>query len=158
PLFLFAPPMPQYIAALWHVAVANLQACVNLACATLMLLLAAGLFLLGRVYFGRTGGFLCAAAGVYAPYLPLHPYGRAVVNEFPALAFCAWALYGFALFARQGRQRGLVIGALAYAGIVFSHFLVAFYFTPLLAGFLCLEAPRKLWRPSALWLLLGVAL
>src|SRR5205085_541932 len=56
------------------------------------------------------------------------------------------------------RRRDLAIGALSYAAIVLSHFMVAFYFTPLLAGFLLFTAKRAAWRPLALGLLLGVGL
>jgi hypothetical protein len=158
PLFLFVPPMLHYIAEIWHVAIPHLQTAINLAAATLIVLLAAGMFLLGRLYFGVQGGFLCAAAALYAPYMSLDLYVRASLSEFSAFPFCAFALYGFAAFARHGRRRHLAAGVLAYAAVLLSHFMVAFYFTPLLAGFLLVTAQRAMWRPLALGLLLGIGL
>ena len=158
PLFLFVPPMLHYIAELWHLAVPDLQAAVNLATATLVVLFAAGMFLLGRLYFGAPGGFLCAAAALYAPYMSMDLYVRAALSEYSAFPFCAWALYAFAAFARQGRRRHLAMGALAYAGIVLSHFMVAFYFTPLLIGFLLFTTKRERWPSLAMGVLLGIGL
>jgi hypothetical protein len=158
PIFLFVPPMLHYVAELWQIAVPDLQAAINLATATLIVLFAAGMFLLGRLYFGVAGGFLCAAAALYAPYLSLDLYVRAALSEFSAFPFCAFALYGFAAFARKGRRRHLAMGAFAYAAIVLSHFMVAFYFTPLLIAFLMVTARRAMWRPLAIGLLLGIGL
>ncbi|MCU1238695.1 MAG: hypothetical protein JWP63_6662 [Candidatus Solibacter sp.] len=158
PLFLFVPPMLHYIAEVWHIAIPDLQTAINLATATLIVLFAAGMFLLGCLYFGVSGGFLCAAAALYAPYMALDLYVRAALSEFSAFPFCAFTLYGFAAFARSGRRRHLAIGTAAYAAVVLSHFMVAFYFTPLLVGFLVFMTPRAVWRPLAMGLLLGIAL
>ena len=158
PLFLFVPPMLHYIAEVWHLAVPELQMAINLATATLIVLFAADMFLLGRLYFGAPGGFLCAAAALFAPYVSLDLYVRAALSEFSAFPFCAFALYGFAAFARHGRRRHLAMGSLAYAAVVLSHFMVAFYFTPLLAGFLLVIAKRAMWPKLAMGLLLGIGL
>jgi hypothetical protein len=158
PTFLFVPPMLHYLAEVWHVAAPELQTAINLATATLIVLFAAGMFLLARLYFGVPGGFLCAAAALYAPYMCMDLYVRAAWSEFSAFPFCAFALYGFAAFARHGRRRHLVLGAMAYAAVVLSHFMVAFYFTPLLVAFLLVTAKRAMWRPLAMVLLLGVGL
>jgi hypothetical protein len=158
PIFLFVPPMLHYIAEIWHVAIPDLQTSINLATASLIVLFAAGMFLLGNLYFGAAGGYLCAAAALYAPYMSLDLYVRAALSEFSAFPFCAFALYGFAAFTRQGRRRHLAMGALAYAAIVLSHFMVAFYFTPLLVMFLLVTAKRSMWRPLAIGLLLGIGL
>ncbi|HJZ97371.1 MAG TPA: hypothetical protein VKE70_12755, partial [Candidatus Solibacter sp.] len=96
PLFLFVPPMFHYIAEVWQVVVGDLQTSVNLTVATLAVLLAVGMFLLGRLFFGTLGGYLCAAAAVYAPYLDMDLYVRAALSEFSAFPFCAFAMYGFA--------------------------------------------------------------
>jgi hypothetical protein len=158
PLFLFVPPMLHYIAEVWNVAVSNFQTSINLATASLVILFAAGMFLLGRLYFGVAGGFLCAAAALYAPYMSLDLYVRAALSEFSAFPFCAFALYGFAAFARSGRRRHLALGALAYAAILVSHFMVAFYVTPLLIGFLAVTAKRTVWPRLAMGLLIGIGL
>jgi hypothetical protein len=162
PTFLFVPPMLHYIAEGWHALGAGLQASINLACALLVILFAAGMFLLGRLYFGALGGYLAAAAAVYAPYVSLDLYVRSALSEFSAFPFCAFALYGFGAFACTGRRRHLVLGAASYAAVVLSHLLVAFYFTPLLAVFLFVTAKRSkqptMLRQQFAGLLLGIGL
>ena len=158
PLFLFVPPLFHYIAEMWNVAVPDLQTSVNLTVATLVVLLAVGMFLLGRLFFGTLGGYLCAAAAVYAPYLDMDLYVRAALSEFSAFPFCGFAMYGFAAYAREGRRRHLVLGAASYAGVVLSHFLVAFYFTPLLVAFLAVTSKRTMWRRLAVGVALGIGL
>ncbi len=158
PLFLFVPPLLHYIAEGWHVVIPEMQAAINLAVVTLIVLLAAGMFLLGRLHFGTAGGFLCAAAALYAPYLSMDLYVRAALSEFSAFPFCAFALYGFSAYARHGRRRHLALGAIALAAVVLSHFMVAFCFSPLLLAFLVVTAKRPTWRMLAVGLLLGIGL
>jgi hypothetical protein len=162
PTFLFVPPMLHYIAELWHSLGADFQGAVNLSCAVLVVLFAAGMFLLGKLYFGRIGGFLAASAAVYAPYISLDLYVRSALSEFSAFPFCVFALYGFGAFAQSGRRRHLLLGAVAYAGVVLSHFLVAFYFTPLLVAFLVFTGKRSKQPAILKWhaagFLLGIAL
>jgi hypothetical protein len=85
-------------------------------------------------------------------------YVRAALSEFSAFPFCAFALYGFAAYARDGRRRHYATGVLAYAAVVLSHFMVAFFFTPLLVGFLLVNARREMWLRLAMGLLLGIGL
>src|SRR5262249_31950782 len=131
-------------------------------CAALVVLFAAGMFLLGRLYFGVLGGYLAAAAAVYAPYISLDLYVRSALSEFSAFPFCAFALYGFGAFAGAGRRRYLALGAVSYAVVACSHFFVAFYFTPLLAAFLVFTAKHSgqpaILRRQIAGLLLGVGL
>src|SRR5262249_2394616 len=92
------------------------------------------------------------------PYLDLDLYVRASLNEFSAFPFCAFAMYSFAAYAREGRRRHLVLGAASYAGVALNHFLVAFYFTPLLIAFLAVTSKREMWRRLAFGVLLGIGL
>ena len=156
--FYFVPPMLHYVAEAWHLAGLEMQGAINAAVATLIFAFAGGMFLLGGLYFGVEGGLLCSAAALYAPYISLDLYVRAALSEFSAYPFCAFALYGFAAFAKYGRRRHVAIGALAYAGVILSHFMVAFYFTPLLVGFLLVTSPRAVWRLLALGLALGAGI
>ena len=162
PTFLFVPPMLHYLAEGWHTLGFDLQTSINLTCAVLVILFAAGMFLLGRLYFGVLGGYLAAAAAVYAPYVSLDLYVRSALSEFSAFPFCAFALYGFGAFARNGRRRYLAVGAASYAGVACSHFFAALCFTPLLVAFLIFTAKRS-GQPAMLahqvgGLLLGVGL
>ncbi len=140
PLFLYNPPMFYYAGEFWHLLGFDFVRSMNLACITLVLASAAGIFLLGRLYFGAMGGWLGAAAYLYAPYFAVDLYVRTAWAEFAAFPFFAFALYGFGAYAKTGLRKYLLIGAAAYAGILASHNAAALLFTPVLLGFIALTA------------------
>jgi hypothetical protein len=49
-----------------------------------------GMFLLARLYFGDAGGWLGAAAYLYAPYFAVDLYVRSAMEEFAAFPFSRW--------------------------------------------------------------------
>jgi hypothetical protein len=143
PLFEFNPPMFYYLAEAWHLLGFDFITAINLACVLLVVASAWGMFLLGRLYFGYWGGWLAAAAYLYAPYFAVNLYVRTASAEFAAFAFYPFALYGFGAYA-QSRKRGyLVLGSLGYAGVLLSHSPAALFFTPLLLAFLLLTAHQQ---------------
>jgi hypothetical protein len=162
PLFVFHPPFFYWVAELWHLLGADYVTAVNLACALLVLVSAWGMFRLGKLYFGETGGWLAAAAYLYVPYFAVDLYVRAALEEFAAFALFPLALYGFGAFARYGRRRYWILGVLSFSGVLFCHFPAALLFTPLLAGFLAVVAWReKRWRvvwPLAAGFAIGLGL
>ncbi|HWZ30193.1 MAG TPA: glycosyltransferase family 39 protein [Bryobacteraceae bacterium] len=162
PLFLYNPPMFYYLAEVWHLAGFDFVKAMNLACIVIVLASAAGAFLLGRLYFGDAGGWLAATAYLYAPYFAVDLYVRTAWAEFAAFPFFAFALYGFGAYAKSGARKYLLVGAVAYAGILASHNAAALLFTPVLAGFMALSAwMARSWtilRNQALGLALGLAL
>jgi hypothetical protein len=120
------------------------------------------MFLLGRLYFGQPGAWLAAAAYVYAPNFAVDLWVRSALAELAAFPFFPLALYGLAAYARQGRRRHLLLGAVAYAGVMFSHHASALFFTPVLVAFVAFTAwMAKSWKVlmhKACALLLGVGL
>jgi hypothetical protein len=150
PLFLFHPPMIYWLGELWHLVGFDFVTAMNAACATVVLLSAVGMFLLARLYFGDAGGWLGAAAYLYAPYFAVNLYVRSAMEEFSAFAFFALALYGFGAYARYRRPKQWLLGAAAFAGVIACHFMAALLFTPLLLGFLGITAwMEKSW--TVLW-------
>lgn len=138
PLFEFNPPMIYYIAEVWHLLRFDFVTAINLACVALVVLAATGMFLLGRLYFGEWGGWLAAAAYLYAPYFAVNLYVRSALAEFAAFPFYGFALYGFGAYAKRRHTGYLLLGTIAYAGVMFSHNVAALTFTPLLIGFVVL--------------------
>jgi len=135
PLFLFNPPLIYYLGEGWHLLGFDFVTAMNLSCIVIVLASACSMFLLGRLYFGDAGGWLAAAAYLYAPYFSVNLYVRSALAEFTAFPFFALALFGFG----SGR---LVVGAMGYAGVLCSHPPAAVLFTPLLVAFLCFTAWR----------------
>ena len=120
-----------YLAEIWHLIGFDLVTAMNLACVLIVLASAAGAFLLGRLYFGDAGGWLTAAAYLYAPYFAVDLYVRTAWAEFAAFPFFAFSLYQFGAYAKDGRRRHLLLGAAAFAGILLSHHGAALLFAPL---------------------------
>jgi hypothetical protein len=150
PLFVFRPPLFYWIAELWHLAGWDAVTAVNLACALLIVVAAAAMFRLGRLYFGKTGGWLAAAAYLYAPYFAVNLYVRSAWEEFAAFPLFALTLYGFGAFPRGGRRRDWVLGVGALAALVCCHFPAALLFAPLAAAFAVMTAwVARSWRVLA---------
>jgi len=140
PLFLFNPPMFYYIAEFWHLLGFDFVKAMNLACISIVFASAAGMFLFGRLYFGELGGWLAAAAYLYAPYFATNLYVRSAWAEFAAFPFFAFALYGFGAYAKSGARKYLLIGAVGFAGVLASHHPAALLFAPLLGAFIVFTA------------------
>lgn len=147
PLFLFNPPMFYYLAEIFHLFGFGIVQSINLACALIVLGSAAGMFLLGRLYFGNFGGYLAAAAYIYAPYFAVDLYVRSALAEYAAFPFFAFALYGFGAYAKYGARKYLAIGAAAFAGVFLCHNGAALLFAPMLGAFIALQSWfAKSWR------------
>lgn len=140
PLFLFNPPMFYYLAEIWKLLGFDFVWSINLACVLIVLASAAGMFLLGWLYFGDLGGWLAAAAYVYAPYFAVNLYVRSALAEYAAFPFFAFALYGFGAYAKHRRMGHLLTGAAGFAGVLLCHNAAALLFAPLLAGFILFGA------------------
>ena len=163
PLFLFNPPIIYWIGECWHLLGFDFVTAMNLACVVIVLFSAVSMFLLARLYFGDLGGWLGAAAYLYAPYFAVDLYVRSVMAEFAAFPFAALACYGFGAYARYGKRSYWLVGVGSYAALLLCHFPAALLFTPLLMAFLALTAWLKksralLLRQALGWMLaLGLA-
>jgi hypothetical protein len=140
PLFLFRPPLFYWIAEGCHLIGLSPIAAVNLAAALLVVAAAAAMFRLGKLYFGETGGWLAAAALLYAPYFAVDLYVRSAFEEFAAFPLIALVLYGFGAFAKEGRLRDWTIGACALGVLLCCHFPAALVFAPFLLAFVAFTA------------------
>jgi hypothetical protein len=140
PLFLYNPPVFYYAAEFWHLLGFGFVRSMHLGLIALVLASAAGAHLLGKLYFGERGGWIAAAAYLYAPYFAVDLYVRTAWAEFAAFPFFMFSLYGFGAYAKTGARKYLLIGAASYAGIMASHNAAALLFTPVLLGFIALNS------------------
>jgi hypothetical protein len=132
PIFNFYSPLSYYLMVglnalgLSYVAAFKaLQGLIFLACGV-------GMYWFARDLLGTRGAILAAAAYVYAPYRFADAYVRGDVAESLALAFLPLVLWSFRNLVRDRSLGWLVIAAVLYAGLVLSHNLTAFFFTPVL--------------------------
>jgi hypothetical protein len=162
PNFVFAARGFYYLVEFWHLLGVSPVTAVNLAVIVLILAAAVAAYLLGSLYFGPAGGWLAAAAYLYAPYFGVDLYVRSALAEMSAFPFYALTCYGFGAYARRRRMVYLLVGAASYGVLFFCHFAAVLLFTPLLLAFLAFTAWReKSWAILArqsLAVLAGVAL
>ena len=166
PFFVFNPPIVYYLAEIWLLAGMGPLTALNLTCALIVAGSAAGMFLLGRLWFGPWGGWLAAAAYVYAPYFHVDLFVRHALAEFAAFLFYPLAFYGFARYARDRDLRFLLLGGAAFAGVIASHHPAALLFAPLLLSFVVFQALQSKslrlllvqWAGLALGLALGASI
>ncbi|GIW05644.1 MAG: hypothetical protein KatS3mg060_0449 [Dehalococcoidia bacterium] len=135
PLGTFYPPLSLYIAELPLLAGGDAAAGVRFSLGLALTVAAAGAFLLGRTVTGRrAGGWLLAAAYVYAPYLLANVYVRGAMAEAWALALLPWCFWTLNRW-RGGvhGEHGLALAAatLALAGLLLAHNLIALIAWPI---------------------------
>jgi hypothetical protein len=143
PFFVFNPPLLYYFAEAWVLAGVDSLTALNLTCAGIVMGSAVSMFLLGRLWFGIWGGFLAAAAYLYAPYFHVDLFVRHALAEFAAFPFYPLAFYGLSRYARDRDRRFLMLGGAAYAGVIGSHHPAALLFSPLLLGFAAFQALQR---------------
>ncbi|HVG23846.1 MAG TPA: glycosyltransferase family 39 protein, partial [Thermoanaerobaculia bacterium] len=151
PIFVVNPPLFYYLTEVLHLVGLSFVGAMNAACVLLIFAAAASMFLLGRWWFGASGGALAAIAYVYAPYFLVDLYVRTAFAEFSAFPFYPLVLYGFARHAESRQRKYLLIAALAWGAIWFAHSPAALLFSPLLGAFVLFLA----WRARSARLLLA---
>ena len=132
PIFSFVPPLIYYPIALFRALGASFVAAQDLACFLLLCAGSLGIYLLGTELFGRRGGLVAAAAYLFAPYMLETLYVRQALADFTAFASIPFAFWGLYRYARSGRYRFLLAGALAVALLLLSSNTIALIAVPAL--------------------------
>ncbi len=163
PIFHFAPPLPYFIAQLFHVLGADLETAIKLLAVLCFLLYGLGMYLFAREVLGAQAALLAAAAYVYTPFR----FREALIygGNYPqilAMALYPWILWAFHKMIAQHRPQYIAAGAIAYASLMLSHNFHALVFTPFLVAYaLYLMGITKAWsraREAGLALVLGLSL
>ncbi|MFB0537063.1 MAG: 6-pyruvoyl-tetrahydropterin synthase-related protein [Anaerolineae bacterium] len=163
PLFNFAPPLPYFIAELFHVLGADFETAIKLLAVLCFLLYGLGMYLFAREVLGAKPALLAAAAYVYTPFR----FREALIygGNYPqilAMALYPWILWAFHRIIVEDRPKYIVAGALSYASLMLSHNFHALVFTPLLLAYaVYLMWTTKKWsraREAGLALALGLGL
>jgi hypothetical protein len=136
PLFLFSPPLPYYAAEMWHLLGFNSVVSFNLVAIAAIVASAWFMFLFADYHFGRKAGWLAMAAYAYAPYFHVDIFVRHAFAELLAFPLYPLTLYGFSRYSSESKWRFLIIGALAWSGILLTHNPSALLFSPVLLGFI----------------------
>jgi hypothetical protein len=159
PFFSYYAALPYYLSGL--LVVAGLDVLTAIKIVQTLGFVAAGLAMLGwmrRLNAGRWVAWLAAVAYTVAPFHLVNVYVRGdSLSEFYAFVFyplVLWALDGLRdRVPLRGSQ--VALPALAYAGLILSHNLSAFIFSPFVLLYLAVLAWRERGRR---WRVLGIAL
>jgi hypothetical protein len=146
PMGNYYPPLVGYISEAFHLLGLDYIKAIKLTIILSSLLAGIFIYLLGRAFWGRSGGIICAATYLYCPYHIVDLYVRSALAEYLAMSFlpiivlCAYKL------VRTHRLRYLAGGAVAYALLILSHNITAILFTYFLSiyiPFLLITNPSK---------------
>jgi hypothetical protein len=134
PLFNFYPPLSAYLLTIFYWLVgANAGVAINFFLAIAMLAAASGMFYLGQLLYGQTGGLLTAAAYLFSPYLLLQAYVRGSLSNMLALALFPWTMWGLLRVAKHPSVRRVLITAVFITLLFLSHIVSSFLFVGPLA-------------------------
>lgn len=138
PLFNYFPPLSYYPGSWLHTLgltfVQSWLAMVML----YTIISATGMFFLGRIWTqSNVGGWVTAAAYIYAPYFLFDSVARGTSSEMGALAVLPFVYYGFTRLVLYGRRTDFLFTVIAFALFIPMHTLLTLHGTFIL-GLYCL--------------------
>lgn len=147
PVFHFYAPLANYLVVTLHFAGFTFVDALKAAFAVSFPLAAGGMYLWARAMFPPRGALLAAVAYTYSPYLLLDVYVRGDLPEVLALSLVPWVLWAAHRLVLDPVVSRMVVAAGAYALVILTHNLTAFFFTPLFVAYLAVVAvAARGWR------------
>jgi hypothetical protein len=143
PLFSFVYPLPFYLAEIFHLLGFSLVNSVKMVFGFSIPLSMYFMYKLLKQYMNEEFSLAGAVLYVYAPYRALEMFVRGTIGEIVAFVFFPLIILAFTKLT--GNQRSLKwvgIAGLSVAGLVLSHNIMAYMFTPFL---MVLIAMRIVW-------------
>jgi len=122
PLFVFAPPLPYYVMAAFHLFGLTLEGAMKLMVISTFVAYSLGMYLFARAILGPGAALLAAAAYVYTPFRMREAYiygGN--YPQFMAIAAFPWVLWAFHQLIATGGRRYVLVGALTCSVLILSH-------------------------------------
>lgn len=129
PLFNYVYPLPNYIASFFHLFGSSFIDAFKLNFILASIVGAISAYYFGRERFGVWGGVLTSVFYTYAPYHFLDIYIRGSVGEVWALALFPLCLLSLELMIKKPSFVKVVIFAVSYALVIFSHNILAVMFS-----------------------------
>lgn len=129
PLFQFYGPLPFYIGVVFYGLGLDVITSMKLLYLLVTAATVGGAYLLGKQFFGRSGGLITAAALTLAPYRAVNLFVRGALNETWAMACIPWILLGV-IWVFQQRKNGWLLLTLSLTGLFLSHNITTMLFAP----------------------------
>jgi hypothetical protein len=155
PTFIFYAPLPYYVAEVFHLLGAGPTAAVKITYALAFILSGLTMYVFVKRFWGSGAGLMSAVVYTYVPYRLLDIYVRCAFYEFCAFVFFPLILLFFLELVETGQRRYLALAGLAYAGLILTHVVTAFLFTPLLMAYVLWLVVRKAGASLRQWLRLS---
>ena len=130
PVFNYYAPLPYYFGGVSSLLGLDPLAATKLMFIFPILLSALTMYVLGKEFWGKTGGFVSAIFYVFAPYHALNVYVRGDVGEMWAYAFFPLVFFSLYRIYKSKSWKYVALGGISYALIITSHNLSAFMLTP----------------------------
>ncbi len=162
PLFVYAPPLPYFLTAFFHLLGLPLEMAFKGTWLFCALSAGFGAYYLNRSLLGRLPGAVGAAAYVYAPIVLREFFIQGNVAQLLGWTFAPWACWGIIQLWRKPRWGYGLVLALAVMGTMLSHNAVALLMAGTIGGMsVILLLLTREWRAFLFtlgWSLLGLAL
>jgi hypothetical protein len=129
PLFEFYAPLPFLVGAILFWAKLDVILILKLLYIISNALTALGAYFLGKQLFGKTGGWVTAAAYTLAPYRAVNLFLRGALSEAWAMMAMPWILFGIVLIVKKERS-GFWIFLSGLITLLLSHNLTTLMFVP----------------------------
>ncbi len=132
PLFNYYPPLPYLIGQPFRLLNLQYIDIVKLVGILGFGICAINMYLLGKEFWGRTGGLISAAFYTYAPYHSVDFYVRGAMNEFWAMAFYPLIFWTTYRLIKTGVRYWIVGVGVSVACLMLSHNPMLMIFAPVL--------------------------
>ncbi|TEU16637.1 MAG: hypothetical protein E3J21_10155 [Anaerolineales bacterium] len=155
PTFVFYAPLPYYVAEVFHLLGAGPTAAIKITYALAFILSGLTMYAFVKRLWGPKAGLVSAVIYTYVPYRLVDTYVRCAFYESCAFVFFPLILLLFLELVETGQRRYLALAALAYAGLILTHIVTAFLFTPLLMVYVLWLVLRQARQNLRQWLRLS---
>ncbi|MFB0537812.1 MAG: hypothetical protein ACETWR_22835 [Anaerolineae bacterium] len=170
PTFIFYAPLPYYVAEVFHLLGAGPTAAIKITYALAFILSGLTMYAFGKRLWGPVAGLVSAVVYIYVPYRLVDIYVRCAFYEFCTFVFFPLILLLFLELVETGQpryrsaepssraqaegrsRRSLALAGLAYAGLILTHIVTAFLFTPVLMAYVLWLVLRKARSSLRQWL------
>ncbi|WKZ26012.1 MAG: glycosyltransferase family 39 protein [bacterium] len=140
PLFTFVYPLPFYVAEIFHLVGFSLVNSIKLVFGLSIPLSMVFAYKLFRIYMKEDFSLAGAVLYVYAPYRALELFVRGTIGEIVAFIFFPLILMSYIKLTSEKRSlKWLGIAGLGTAGLILSHNIMAYMFTPFLLVFIAMR-------------------
>jgi hypothetical protein len=138
PLWLILAPIPFYLGEAFHLIGMDFVSAVKMVDGLALFCSALGMYVFAKDVYGKNAALVAAVAYAYIPYHLVDLYVRSAQDELFGFVFPPFVFWAFYRLAVTRELRYVSLGALAYAGLLLSHFPTAVLFTPVIGFYLVL--------------------